>query len=428
MSVYGRGYRFVGTVRERARPVRQTSDILLVGRSAALGTRAAPSRAGPRRSWSNRGHRRRARHRQDVSRGVAADKASEPGCSAWGYCREHETAPLFWPFVQLLRGSKRAGGSSPAHAAVDAVFAALTRGRSPAGWGGESSGYRLLDGVAGALQKVTDETSCCWCSMISVVGGRSVSPAPRVPRASEIARMPLVILATVRNTEVFPGDGRLRQLLAHRQCEHIELDRPTPADVAEYTEAWLGEPPRARSARPLFETSAGNPFFMVELPAAFRNSGPPRVDELGAHRTGAGHRAASASGAFGPEATTLLSAAAVVGPTKRFRSRVDRLRRRESSTREAFVDTLENARKTSTILSTAGRPGHLRLRARSHLERPARGPVREPARLACTCAPQKSWERATPRGRRHPSDGASVAHFVSALPLGDVLKAVDYTR
>lgn len=158
VSVYGRGYRFMGTVRERARSVRQTSDIPFVGRSAALGRVQRcleQARAGRGRIVAIAGEPGIGKTQLAE---LAADKANELGMlSAWGYCREHETAPPFWPFVQLLRGSLRAGGSSPARAAVDAVLAALTPERSPAGWGGESSGYRLLDGVARALQKVTEE-------------------------------------------------------------------------------------------------------------------------------------------------------------------------------------------------------------------------------------------------------------------------------
>ena len=420
VSVYGRGYRFVGTVRERARSVRQASDIPFVGRSAALARVQRcleQARAGRGRIVAIAGEPGIGKTQLAE---LAADNASELGMlSAWGYCREHETAPPFWPFVQLLRGSLRAGGSSPARAAVDAVLAALTPERSPAGWGGESSGYRLLDGVASALQKMTDEAPLLLV-LDDLQWADAASLRLLAYLAPEIARMPLVILVTVRNTEVFPGDGRLRQLLAHRQCEHIELDRLTPADVADYTEAWLGSPAREVS-QAVFETSAGNPFFMVELLRPFRNSGPPRVDEL--ELTGAAlDIVRQRIRAFGPEATTLLSAAAVVGRDFDLGliGYVAELDPR------SFVDTLENARKTSTILSTAGRPGHFVFGhdlIRSVLLEDLSASQR--ARLHLRAA--EVLERRYPVGDGIPPTEL-VAHLLSALPLGDVLKTVDYTR
>src|SRR4029077_20723237 len=87
-------------------------------------------------------------------------RAGELGIpAAWAQCRELETAPPFFPFVQLLRGALRTAGSTPgARAAVDDALSALTPGRDPSpGWGVNGSHYRLFDGITRALQRLTDD-------------------------------------------------------------------------------------------------------------------------------------------------------------------------------------------------------------------------------------------------------------------------------
>ena len=420
VSVYGRGYRFVGTVRERARLVRQANDLPFVGRSAAMARVQRcleQARAGRGRIVALAGEPGIGKTQLAE---VAADKASELGMlSAWGYCREHETAPPFWPFVQLLRGSLRAGGSSASRTAVDSALSALTPERSSAGWGSDATGYRLLEGVAHALLKMADDAPLLLV-LDDLQWADAASLRLLAYLAPEIARMPMVILATVRNTDIFPTDGRLRQVLAHRQCEHIELDRLTPADVAEYTEAWLGSPAHDVSEA-VFDTSAGNPFFMVELLRPFRNQGPPRIDEL--ELTGpALDIVRQRIRTLGPEATSVLSVAAVVGSD----FDLGLLAYVAELDPRGLVDTLESACKTSTILASADRPGHFTFGhdlIRSVLLEEL--PASQRARLHLRAA--ELLERRHPVGDGIPPTEL-VHHLLSALPLGDVLKTVEYTR
>jgi DNA-binding winged helix-turn-helix (wHTH) protein/tetratricopeptide (TPR) repeat protein len=422
VSVYGRGYRFLGTVRERAsRTNRHSTEIPVVGRNVAL------ARVQRCLEQARIGHGRIVSIAGEPGIGktqlaeLAAEKASELGIlAAWGYCREGETAPPFWPFIQLLRGSLRpSGGSAAARTALDSALTALMPERSPAGWGADASGYRLLDGVARALQKMTEEGPLLlvlddlqWADAASVRLLAYLAP--------EIARMPLVILATVRNTEGLANDARLAQVLGHRQCEHIELDRLTATDVAEYTEAWLGKP-ASEVSQAVFATSAGNPFFMVELLRPFRNSDPPPVDEL--VLTGpALDIVRQRLRTLGPEATKLLAAAAVVGSdfdlgVLGYVAELDP---------RGLVDTLETPRKTSAILASAGRPGHFVFGhdlIRSVLLEDL--PTSERARLHLRAA--EVLERRHPVGDGIPR-AELVHHLLSALPLGDVPKAVEYAK
>jgi DNA-binding winged helix-turn-helix (wHTH) protein len=422
VSVYGRGYRFLGTVRERAsRATRQTPDVPVVGRNAAL----ARVHRCLEQARSGRGRIVAIAGEPGIGKTqlaeLAAEKASELGIlSAWGYCREGETTPPFWPFVQLLRGSVRpSGASGAARTALDSALAALTPERSPAGWGADPSGYRLLDGVARALQKMTDEGPLLLV-LDDLQWADAASLRLLAYLAPEIARMPLVILATVRNTDGLASDARLAQVLGHRQCEHIELERLTAIDVAEYTELWLGTA-ASEVSRAVFATSAGNPFFMVELLRPFRNAPPPSVDEL--VLTGpALDIVRQRLRTLGPQAARLLSAAAVVGSdfdlgVLGYVAELDP---------RSLVDTLETPRKTSTILATTGRPGHFVFGHdlfRSVLLEDL--PTSERARLHQRAA--EVLERRHPVGDGIPR-AELVHHLLSALPLGDVQKAVEYAK
>ena len=421
VNVYGRGYRFAGTVREEVSPSTQSkSDIPFVGRNAAL----ARVQECLERARTGRGRIVAIAGEPGIGKTLLADlsaeKASEIGIpSAWGYCRELETAPPFWPFVQLLRGSVRGSSASAAvRAAVDGALTALTPERSPTGWGSDASSHRWFDGVTQALQALTDERprmlvldDLQWADTASLRLLAYLAP--------EIGRMHLVIVATVRSTEPLP-DGRLAQILGHRHCELIELERLTESDVAEYTQRWLGTP-ASEISRAVFDKSAGNPVVMVELLRPFRRAAPPRVDEL------------TLSGpsldivrqrlrALGPEATTLLSVAAIVGRD----FDLGLLGYVTELDPEHLADTLEAARRTSVIVAQGDRPGHFVFGhdlIRSVLLEDLSASQR--ARLHLRAADFLE--------QRHPvGDGTPrpelVHHRLSALPLGDVGKVVEYAR
>jgi DNA-binding winged helix-turn-helix (wHTH) protein len=422
VSVYGRGYRFLGTVRERAsRANRPTGEVPVVGRNAALSRVVRcleQARTGRGRIVAIGGEPGIGKTQLAE---LAAEKASELGIpSAWGYCREGETAPPFWPFVQLLRASLRpSSASGAARAALDNALTALMPERTLASWGADASGYRLLDGVVRALQKITEEGPLLLV-LDDLQWADAASLRLLAYLAPEIARMPLVILATVRNTEGLASDARLAQVLGHRQCEHIELDRLTAIEVAEYTELWLGKP-ASEVSQAVFATSAGNPFFMVELLRPFRNSDPPPVDDL--VLTGpALDIVRQRLRTLGPHATKLLSAAAVVGSdfdlgVLGYVAELDP---------RSLVDTLETPRKTSAILASAGRPGHFVFGhdlIRSMLLEDL--PTSERARLHLRAA--EVLERRHPVGDGIPR-AELVHHLLAALPLGDVPKAVEYAK
>ncbi len=422
VSVYGRGYRFVAAVRQRVSvTTRRTTQAPFVGRTAALARVLGcleQSRAGRGRIVAIAGEPGIGKtHLAEVS----AEKAGELAIpSAWGHCRELEAAPPFWPFVQLLRGAALASSSSAARAAVDGALSALMPERNaPAGWGGDASSYRLFDSITRALQKLTDDGPLLlvlddlqWADAASLRLLAYIAP--------EIAHMRLVILATARNTEPLLGDGRLAHILGHRNCEHIELDRLTEADVAEYTALSFGKA-ETEVSRAVFAKSEGNPFFMVELLRPFWRAAAPRVDEL-ALAGPALDIVRQRLRLLSPETTSLLSAAAVVGRDFDL-GLLGYVTKLEPQT---LLDLLEAARETNTILSPSQAPGHFVFGhdlIRSILLEGL--PASRSATLHLRAA--EALERRHPVGDGLPRPEL-VHHLLSALPLGDIRKAIDFAK
>ena len=431
VSVYGRGYRFVGAVRQRA-PIpggpeaesvlpQQTRRVVpFVGRSGALRrieAAMAQARMGRGRIVAIAGEPGIGKtHLAEVS----AERAAEDGLpSAWGHCRALENGAPFWPFIQLLRGALRASSSPAARAEVESALASLMpEGNGSATWVVDASGYRMFDGITRALQALTDDQP--WLLVLDDLHWADADSLRFLAYvAPEIAHMRLVLLATLRNTEPLVEEGRFAQVLGHRNCEHITLDRLRETDVAEYTALWLGQS-ESDVSRAVFDKSEGNPFFMVELLRPFWRSLPPRADlavsgpalDIVRQRV----RALSA------ETSGVLSAAAVVGRDFDL-GLLGHVTERDPN---ALLDLLERPRDCKIVVESPDSPGHYAFGhdlMRSVLLEGLS--AREDARLHLRVA--EALERRYPVGDGPPRSEI-VHHYLSAMPFGDISKAVDYAR
>jgi tetratricopeptide (TPR) repeat protein len=289
----------------------------------------------------------------------------------------------------------------------------------PAGWGDATSSLRLFDEVMRTLHALTDQSP--WLLVLDDLQWADAATLHLLTYAApEIGRMRLVILGTARNTERGPGDDDLAATLGHRNCETVTLDRLSEADVAEYTALRLGDG-QGEVSRTVFAKSEGNPFFMVELLRPFGRSAPPSTDELSLPGP-ALDIVRQRIRVLPAETIALLSAAAVVGRD------VDLALLAQVAERdpEQVLDLLEKARETKLVLESPGWAdhfvfGHDLIRSVLLEDLPATHAARLHLRVA------EALERRYPVGAGSPRQEL-VHHLLSALPLGDVKKAVDYAQ
>jgi DNA-binding winged helix-turn-helix (wHTH) protein len=431
VSVYGRGYRFVGLVRQRASiapgpdsdsalPDRTKRYVPFVGRSAALRrieAAVAQARTGRGRIVVIAGEPGIGKtHLAEVS----VERGAEDGLrSAWGHCRALENGAPFWPFIQLLRGALRSPSSPAIGAVVEGALASLMpEGNLKETWGADGSGYRMFDAMTRALQALTDDQP--WLLVLDDLQWADAASLRFLAYlAPEIAHMNLVLLATIRNTEPFEEDGPFAKILGHRNCEHITLDRLREVDVAEYTALWLGKV-ESDVSRAVFDKSEGNPFFMVELLRPFWRSVPP-ADELAVSGPALDivrQRVQSLSA----ETAQLLSSAAIVGHEFDL-GLLGHVTEHEPDT---LLDLLERPRDCKIIVESQESPGHFEFGhdlIRSVLLESLS--AREASRLHLRVA--EALERRHPVGDGLPRADV-VHHYLAATPLGDIGKTVDYAR
>jgi tetratricopeptide (TPR) repeat protein len=199
----------------------------------------------------------------------------------WGRCHERAGAPAYWPFVQAIS----AHPSAPALAELVPVLRALEQPPVPDG-SPERARFELLDRVALALGAtaraapfvlVIDDLH--WADVGSLLLLESLAPA--------LAGMPLLVLATLRDTEVQPSAERASLLAsALRSARRIPLGGLARAEVAELLADQLGKNVPAEVLDEVVAATECNPFFVIEMAqllavgAGPKAAVPPGVSEL----------------------------------------------------------------------------------------------------------------------------------------------------
>lgn len=432
VNVYGRGYRFAGAVQSRSSifppaasptPIvfTTTTDSPFVGRGVALGRIDAALQEATR----SRGRIMAIAGEPGIGKTelaeVCARRASAAGISsAWGHCRAGDSGPPFWPIAQVLRSSVSAASSTKARDAVNLALSSLVPDSSPKGtWTAETASYRVFDIVARAMRALTADQPLLlvlddlhWADAASLRLLAYLAP--------EISHLGLLVLVTLRNTETPPTDPRLAATLGHRNCEYLELERLTELEVAEYTALRLGtaEPEVSQA---VFSKSEGNPFFMVELLRPFQRSAPPRAGDLALSGPALDIVRQRVRG-LTADARSVLRVSAVVGREFDL-GLVGAVTKRDAA---ALLDLLEGARRNNTVVPKRDRPGtfsfgHDLIRSALLDELSAT----ERARLHLSVA--EALEQRHPGASSVPSPEL-VHHLLSAVPLGDIDKAVDYAK
>jgi len=305
LTVYGRGYRFVGGLATRERPEPQPfvaampserSETLFVGRDRLierLELALAEARRGHGRicvliGEAGIGKTRAVESFEQKVRGTDAHVA-------WGFCREVGDTPPLSPWVRLLHEvvASAPGGdrelSLPralsdieallrSSGSGDATSELLTGGNQPSVG---AARHQSFDVFARAFAKAAvDMPTVLVLDDLHRADAASIELLSFL--ADEIARSRILIVATLRHA---PGrraprpETQLPYVLGHRNCERIALARLHEEDVARYVAAQLDDAD-GRLGRAVFEKSEGNPFYMTELARQLRDADGPSPDAL----------------------------------------------------------------------------------------------------------------------------------------------------
>jgi eukaryotic-like serine/threonine-protein kinase len=326
-TVYGRGYRFVRSVREVQEPQRS---------HAARHEQAAPPFVGRERLLSRLeaalGEAQHGRGRVCALLGEAGIGKTQmvetfcrdlpPSCVvSWGFCREAGDTPPLAPWLRILR--ELLDGPMGEQLATLGEDYELARGLlraprdersaafSPDPFFEQQVRYRSYEAILRVLARATESTP-----LVLVFEDLHRADAATLELLGllleEVGLMRILVLATLRH-----GDARdvvrsrLARVLGHRNCERIAVPRLRESDVHAYVTGLLGEG-AASIARSVFAKSEGNPFFMAELCRQLRDRDPGERDVL-ALPDAALELVRQHLARLDEEARGVLSAAAVIG-------------------------------------------------------------------------------------------------------------------
>jgi hypothetical protein len=336
-TVFGRGYRFLRPVVRRegklapivGEPVPVVRGTSLFGRDPVLTT----IRGVLDDVVSGRGHACIVSGEAGIGKTRTVEELASEASNAgvpvvWSYCRERGATPPLWPFAQLVRGTLAKGRLDlqdeqvrrwlrelsqlvPELDTTSESQLAATRERAEVD---PPSKHRLFDAITQLLlMAATPKPLLLVLDDIHQADAATIDLLRYL--IDEIAHTPLLILATMRTplagANSSSANAGLSQLLAHRNCACIPLERLSEQAVTDYLAATLGER-AARLAHPIFVKSEGNPFVMQELLRQV-NADPTLKPEALQSSTAALELARQRLRALDDSSIEALSCAAVIG-------------------------------------------------------------------------------------------------------------------
>jgi predicted ATPase len=276
VSVYGRGYRFIGEVSFESD--RHASDAPGLVNALPLTLVEPPSEEG-RAPFVGRDRAmsrlRRALSEARRGRGQACMLLGEPGigktrvvealerdvsCNgvriAWGYCREAGDTPPLWPFLRILRtvtetvtpsyleqrlGSLAqdvhnllAGSRTGSDSSLDPMRAEHLGFRGAAR-------HRGLDAILRTLAVAAEQMP--WVIVLEDLHRADAASLELLGlMLDELAHMRILVVATLRPKSAGRSqrsERYLSEVVGHRNCERIVLERLTQEDVSHYVRAMM---------------------------------------------------------------------------------------------------------------------------------------------------------------------------------------------
>jgi class 3 adenylate cyclase len=196
----------------------------------------------------------------------------------WGRCYEGEGAPVYWPWVQLIRLyvherepaallSEMGSGAGAIAQMVSEVRERLPGVTLPPPLDAEQARFRLFDGVSTFLKNAAKSQP-----LVLVLDDLHWADKPSLLLlqflARELRATRLLVVATYRDVELgrqHPLTQTLGDLSREQLAERVVLRGLTARDVTRFIEMTAGlRPPEALVAA-VYKETEGNPFFVNEV-------------------------------------------------------------------------------------------------------------------------------------------------------------------
>ncbi|AXK36359.1 ATPase [Streptomyces armeniacus] len=191
-----------------------------------------------------------------------------------GSCWDSENAPGYWPWVQVLRGLRRAAAGAEWAAAEEAAGGGLAvlLGEARGTEGVES--FQLYDAVTSALVSVSQTRPVVvvlddlhWADTASL---RLLEFAAQHTWFERV-----LLVGTYRDVEVEPDDHPLRPLIMPllARATTVTLTGLAPDEVGALMARTAGEEPDPALAAEVHRRTGGNPFFVEQTARLWRSGG-----------------------------------------------------------------------------------------------------------------------------------------------------------
>jgi eukaryotic-like serine/threonine-protein kinase len=453
-NVHGRGYRFVQAVVEHAaRPSAASPHVRarsaappFVGRAAGLEqlrlaldeTRAGRGSVclvtGEAGIGKTRLIEELALTVESTSSSRADARASTEFEVVWANCQAALHTPPLWPFIQLLRTLlERSRLSAESHLApgllaeIETLLPELKEAPSatkepvslgPSALFDAPAKHRTFDAIARVLSELAGHKPCLlviddlhWADAASLELLRFW--VERCPRAR------VVMLGAARDFALGNEAGKpLAEVLGHRNCHRIALKPLGEQDVHAYVGALLPDPEGA-FARAVLDKSEGNPFFMVELTRALRETELPDLSSLRVPDAALALLRQRVR-ALDESARGVLSAAAVIGRSFEL-GLLSALMEQEPSA----IMTRLDAALASAVIAPLGERKTAFAFCHELLKDVLDEGLAPEARRALSARVAGLLEQRSEAGASQPAS-LLAHHYYRALPDGDARKAVQY--
>ncbi len=218
--------------------------------------------------------------KSELARLAAAHAASRGVPVHWGFCWEAGGAPAYWPWTQALQslaGALRKDSARRLGSRLRELFAPDARGPGHGGVGhlvADQALFQFMNAVRSLLAEATREQPC-----LLILEDLHAADAGSLDLLSFIApqvkTMPLALIGTFRDAEA-GADGDTASLWkAAREATLLRPGRLDEMQVLEYLETAAPDLADRENARLLYQTTEGNPLFLVELVNLLVSAGGP---------------------------------------------------------------------------------------------------------------------------------------------------------